>query len=298
MHAILAEYGLPYRFEEEVEQAAEQLRGEITQREIDRRRDFRAITTFTIDPADAKDFDDALSIRQLKEGVWEVGVHIADVTHYVRPDSTIDREAIERGTSVYLVDRTIPMLPERLSNELCSLRPNEASLCFSAVFTLNEGLEILDEWFGRTVIYSNRRFTYEEAQQVIETGRGDYAEEILTLHHLAQGLREARFKQGAIAFEREEMRFKLDEAGKPLGVYFKVQKEANQLIEEFMLLANRRVGNSVLTAATRRGAKCPARWSIVSTTRPARRSWTVSANLPSASAICSGPQRDVPWPKR
>ena len=257
MHAILAEYGLPYRFEEEVEQAAEQLRGEITQREIDRRRDFRAITTFTIDPADAKDFDDALSIRQLKEGVWEVGVHIADVTHYVRPDSTIDREAIERGTSVYLVDRTIPMLPERLSNELCSLRPNEASLCFSAVFTLNEGLEILDEWFGRTVIYSNRRFTYEEAQQVIETGRGDYAEEILTLHHLAQGLREARFKQGAIAFEREEMRFKLDEAGKPLGVYFKVQKEANQLIEEFMLLANRRVAEFCAHRRNEKGRKVP-----------------------------------------
>lgn len=241
MHAILAEYDLPYRFESEVEEAAAQIRGEITEREIATRRDFRSVTTFTIDPADAKDFDDALSVRRIAEGVWEVGVHIADVTHYVRPHSPIDEEAIARGTSVYLVDRTIPMLPERLSNELCSLRPHETSLCFSAVFTLNENLDILDEWFGRTVIHSDRRFTYEEAQQVIETGRGDFAEEIQTLHRLAQGLRTARFRNGAIAFEREEMRFRLDEAGKPIGVYFKVQKEANQLIEEFMLLANRRV---------------------------------------------------------
>ncbi|MBR5850199.1 MAG: ribonuclease R [Alistipes sp.] len=255
MHAILAEYDLPYRFAPEVEAAAASLRGEITEREIASRRDFRDTVTFTVDPADAKDFDDALSVRRLGEGRWEIGVHIADVTHYVRPHSTIDEEAVVRGTSVYLVDRTVPMLPERLSNELCSLRPNETSLCFSAVFTLNEQLDILDEWFGRTVIYSNRRFTYEEAQQVIESGQGDYAEEVLTLHRLAQGLREARFKQGAIAFEREEMRFRLDESGKPVGVYFKVQKEANQMIEEFMLLANRRVAEFCAHAISEKGRK-------------------------------------------
>lgn len=257
MHAILAEYDLPYRFEPEVEEAAARMRSEITEREIAARRDFRSVTTFTIDPADAKDFDDALSVRRIKEGVWEVGVHIADVTHYVRPHSTIDEEAVARGTSVYLVDRTVPMLPERLSNELCSLRPHETSLCFSAVFTLNENLDILDEWFGRTVIHSDRRFTYEEAQQVIETGRGDYAEEILTLHRLAQALRQERFKNGAIAFEREEMKFRLDESGKPVGVYFKVQKEANQLIEEFMLLANRRVATFCAHRISEQGRKQP-----------------------------------------
>ena len=241
MHAILAEYELPYRFEPEIEQAAEGIDGRITAKEIARRRDFRNVTTFTVDPADAKDFDDALSVRKVGEGVWEIGVHIADVTHYVRPHSVIDDEAVERGTSVYLVDRTVPMLPERLSNELCSLRPHEASLCFSAVFTINEGLEILDEWFGRTVIHSDRRFTYAEAQEIIETGRGDFAEEVLTLNRLAQALRKARFKNGAISFDREEVKFQLDEAGKPIGVYFKEQKESNQMIEEFMLLANRRV---------------------------------------------------------
>ena len=241
MHAILAEYELPYRFEPEVEQAAAAIDARITAKEIASRRDFRDTTTFTVDPADAKDFDDALSVRKVSDGVWEVGVHIADVTHYVRPHSTIDDEAVERGTSVYLVDRTVPMLPERLSNELCSLRPNETSLCFSAVFTLNENLEILDEWFGRTVIHSDRRFTYAEAQEVIETGRGDFAEEILTLNRLAQELRRQRFRNGAISFDREEVKFRLDENGKPLGVYFKEQKESNQMIEEFMLLANRRV---------------------------------------------------------
>ena len=238
MHAILAEYELPYRFDPEIEQAAEAIDGSITAKEIAARRDFRQVTTFTVDPADAKDFDDALSVRRVRDGVWEIGVHIADVTHYVRPQSTIDDEAVERGTSVYLVDRTVPMLPERLSNELCSLRPHETSLCFSAVFTLNENLDILEEWFGRTVIYSDRRFTYAEAQEVIETGRGDYAEEILTLNRLAQALRRQRFKNGAISFDREEVKFKLDETGKPLGVYFKEQKESNQMIEEFMLLAN------------------------------------------------------------
>ena len=241
MHAILAEFDLPYKFEESVLHDAECISGKITDKEIARRRDMRARTTFTIDPADAKDFDDALSIHKLEDGIWEVGVHIADVTHYVTPDSVVENEAQQRATSVYLVDRTVPMLPERLCNDLCSLRPNEDKLCFSAVFTLNANAEILDEWFGRTVIHSDRRFAYEEAQEVIETGKGDFAEEILALNTLAKVLRAERFKSGAIAFERDEIRFRLDEKGRPLGVYTKVQKEANQLIEEFMLLANRRV---------------------------------------------------------
>ena len=241
MHAILAEYDLPYRFEPEVEQAAAAIRGTITEKEYAARRDFRRVTTFTIDPADAKDFDDAISLRKVEDGVWEVGVHIADVTHYVAPHSEVDDEAQRRGTSVYLVDRTVPMLPERLCNELCSLRPHEESLCFSAVFTLNENLELLDEWFGRTVIFSDHRFDYAAAQQTIETGKGPYAEELLTLNRLAQEMRRQRFKNGAIGFDREEMKFRLDEKGKPVGIYFKVQKEANQLVEEFMLLANRRV---------------------------------------------------------
>ena len=241
MHAILAEFDLPYRFEREVLRAANSIDEGITDEEIARRRDMRQYTTFTIDPADAKDFDDALSLHKLSEGVWEVGVHIADVTHYVESGSIVDNEAVERATSVYLVDRTIPMLPERLSNELCSLRPNEDKLCFSAVFKINANLDILDEWFGRTVIHSDRRFTYEEAQAIIEGGEGDFKEEILTLNTLAQGLRKERFKHGAIAFERDEIRFKLDSKGAPIGVYTKVQKESNQLIEEFMLLANRRV---------------------------------------------------------
>ena len=241
MHAILAEFDLPYRFEREVLRAANSIEEGITDEEIARRRDMRDRTTFTIDPADAKDFDDALSLHKLSDGVWEVGVHIADVTHYVESGSIVDNEAVERATSVYLVDRTIPMLPERLSNELCSLRPNEDKLCFSAVFTINENLDITDEWFGRTVIHSDRRFTYEEAQAVIEGGEGDFKQEILTLNTLAQDLRKDRFKHGAIAFERDEIRFKLDSKGAPIGVYTKVQKESNQLIEEFMLLANRRV---------------------------------------------------------
>ena len=241
MHAILAEYDLPYRFEQEIEDAALAIDGRITERDYAERRDFRDIVTFTIDPADAKDFDDALSIRKVEDGIWEVGVHIADVTHYIRPDDVLDCEARDRGTSVYLVDRTVPMLPERLCNELCSLRPNEEKLCFSAVFKLNENAEVLDEWFGRTVIYSDRRFTYAEAQARIETGVGDYAEEIAVLNRLAQTMRARRFKDGAISFEREEFKFILDEKGKPLGVYTKEQKESNQLIEEFMLLANRKV---------------------------------------------------------
>ena len=210
MHAILAEFGLPYVYPAAVEKAADKIPAEISAEEIARREDFRGVTTFTIDPKDAKDFDDALSIRKIEDGVWEVGVHIADVTHYVQPRSVIDTEAEERGTSVYLVDRTIPMLPEKLSNELCSLRPDEESLCFSAVFTLNEEAEVLDKWFGRTVILSDRRFTYEEAQQIIETGKGDFAEEVLTLNRLAQRMRKTRFKRGAVSFQREEAKFKLD----------------------------------------------------------------------------------------
>lgn len=241
MHAILAEYDLPYRFDEKVEAAAERIAAKITERDYAERRDMRDVTTFTIDPADAKDFDDALSIRRIGKDSWEVGVHIADVTHYVRPGSVIDIEAEARGTSVYLVDRTVPMLPERLSNFLCSLRPNEEKLCFSAIFNINEQLEITREWFGRTVIYSDRRFTYAEAQDIIETGKGDLAEEILTLNRLAQGLREARIANGALLFDRREAKFTLDEKGKPTGVYFKESKEANHLIEEFMLLANKRV---------------------------------------------------------
>ena len=241
MHAILLEYNLPYKFEEQVEKAANAIDGRITEQDIAERRDMRDVPTLTIDPADAKDFDDALSIQNIGEGKWEIGVHIADVTHYVKPDSTIDDEAIERGTSVYLVDRTIPMLPERLCNDLCSLRPHEDKLAFSAVFHIDEKGKISQEWFGRTVIHSNRRFSYEEAQRVIETGEGDMKEEILTMHNLAQTLRKERFRKGAIAFARREAKFHLDKTGKPTGVYFKVQKEANQLIEEFMLLANRRV---------------------------------------------------------
>ena len=241
MHAILLEYDLPYKFEEEVERAAEAIDGTITAKDYAERRDMRDVPTLTIDPADAKDFDDALSIKSLGDGLWEVGVHIADVTHYVRPGSVIDEQAQERGTSVYLVDRTIPMLPERLSNNLCSLRPNEEKLAFSAIFEIDDKLKITNEWFGRTVICSSRRFTYEEAQAVIESGEGDMKEEILTLHRLAQGLRKERYRKGAIAFNRREAKFNLDEQGRPTGVYFKVQKEANQLIEEFMLLANRRV---------------------------------------------------------
>jgi ribonuclease R len=245
MHAIMAEFDLPYRFEPGVEESADAIAGEITDEERSRRRDFRGVTTFTIDPEDAKDFDDALSIRRLSEGLWEIGVHIADVTHYVQPGSVVDTEGESRATSVYLVDRTIPMLPERLSNDLCSLRPHEEKLCFSAVFTIDSELKIHSEWFGRTVIFSDRRFTYEEAQKVIETGEGDFAEEILTLNELAQKMRAVRFSKGAVSFEREEFKFRLDEKGKPLSVYHKVMKESNQLIEEFMLLANRKVAEFV-----------------------------------------------------
>ena len=245
MNAILAEFDLPYKYPENVEKAANKISEVITEEEIGKREDFRQITTFTIDPKDAKDFDDALSAQKLEDGTWEVGVHIADVTHYVKSESLIDREAYSRATSVYLVDRTIPMLPERLCNQICSLRPNEEKLCFSVIFKLNSNAEVIQSRITRTVIKSNRRFTYEEAQNIIETGKGDYKEEILALNELAKKLREKRFKAGAIAFDRYEVKFDIDETGKPLGTYVKVSKEANKLIEEFMLLANQTVAEFI-----------------------------------------------------
>ena len=245
MNAIMAEYELPVKFPTNVEKAADKIAEEIPSEEIKKRKDFRDITTFTIDPKDAKDFDDALSVRRLENGNIEVGVHIADVSYYVKENSTLDKEAYNRATSVYLVDRTIPMLPERLSNGVCSLRPDEAKLCFSAVFELNTNAEVQNQWFGRTIIRSNRRFTYEEAQAMIEGGEGDYKQEILLLNDLAQKLRAARFENGAIDFDRIEVRFEIDEKGKPTGVYFKRSKEANKLIEEFMLLANKKVAERI-----------------------------------------------------
>lgn len=245
MNAIMAEYELPVKFPAKVLKAADKINMDIPSEEIARRRDFRDVVTFTIDPKDAKDFDDALSLRKLENGLYEVGIHIADVSYYVLPDTILDKEAYARATSVYLVDRTIPMLPEKLSNGVCSLRPDEEKLCFSAVFKLNQEAEVVDQWFGRTVIKSNRRYTYEEAQAIIEGAEGDYREEILTLNDLAVKLREARFKNGAIDFDRIEVKFDLDEKGHPTGVYFKQSKEANKLIEEFMLLANKKVAERV-----------------------------------------------------
>jgi len=245
MHAILAEFDLPRKFPPNVEKAADKIPLEIPPEEYRKRRDFRQVTTFTIDPADAKDFDDALSVRRLENGNWEIGVHIADVSYYVRPATLLDDEAYERATSVYLVDRVVPMLPERLSNGVCSLRPNEEKLCFSAVFEMNDHAQVLKQWFGRTIVCSDRRFSYEEAQSVIETGQGDLADEILQLNALAEKLREERFRAGSIAFERVEIKFDIDEAGRPLSVYFKEAKEANKLIEEFMLLANRKVAELI-----------------------------------------------------
>ena len=245
MHAILAEYGLPYHYPQNVEAAAEKISAEITPEDYAEREDCRDVTTFTIDPKDAKDFDDALSIRQLKPGLWEVGVHIADVSHYVKEGSVIDKEAVKRATSVYLVDRTIPMLPERLCNFICSLRPDEEKLAYSVIFTMNEKAEVKDYRIRHTVIKSNRRFTYEEAQEIIETGKGEYKEEILELNKLAQILREKRMANGSINFDRCEVKFEIDENGKPLSVYFKESKEANKLIEEFMLLANRTVAEHI-----------------------------------------------------
>ena len=274
MHAILAQYGLPYKYPKNVEEAANRIDPGITEQEIARREDFRDVTTFTIDPKDAKDFDDALSIREYEGNLapsnhrtsassklWEVGVHIADVTHYVKEGSVIDKEAQKRATSVYLVDRTIPMLPERLCNFICSLRPDEEKLCYSVIFVLDGEANIKDWHLAHTVIKSNRRFAYEEVQEILEkngvkdgTGEpaparksyeGEYAKELITLDALAKELRKKRFKNGSVKFDREELHFDVDENGKPTRAYFKKSKDANKLIEEFMLLANRQVAESI-----------------------------------------------------
>ncbi|MEE0572255.1 MAG: ribonuclease R [Paraprevotella clara] len=272
MHAILAEYGLPYAYPKSVEDEAEKIDPGITAEEIGQREDLRGVTTFTIDPRDAKDFDDAISIRKTDDGLWEVGVHIADVSHYVKEGSIIDKEAVKRATSVYLVDRTIPMLPERLCNFICSLRPNEEKLTYSVVFKLDDKAVVKDWHLAHTVIKSDRRFTYEEVQKVLEDHKeaspedykmpGDhaadpnfngsdvlpaehFATELITLNRLAKQLRARRFEHGSINFDRSEVRFDIDDKGKPIGVYFKVAKDANKLVEEFMLLANRTVAESV-----------------------------------------------------
>ena len=245
MNAILAEYGFPLSFPEEVEKEAQAISVEITKEEIAKRRDFRKTLTFTIDPFDAKDFDDAISFQKLANGNYEIGVHIADVSHYLITDTALDKEAYDRGTSVYLVDRVIPMLPENLSNGLCSLRPKEEKLCFSAVFEMDEQAIVITEWFGKTVIYSDRRFAYEEVQEIIENKTGEYVDEILKLNELAYHLRDRKFKHGAISFESTEVKFKLDETGKPIGVYVKERKDAHKLIEDYMLLANRKVAEFI-----------------------------------------------------
>lgn len=255
IHAILAEFGLPYRYPEAVEKAADRIDAGITDEVVAARRDMRDVTTFTIDPKDAKDFDDALSLRKLANGNYEVGVHIADVTHYVRPDTIIDREARDRATSVYLVDRVVPMLPEHLCNGICSLRPDEDKLTFSTIFEMTPDGRVVKSDITRTVIRSNRRFTYEEAQDVIETGKGDYADEILTLDRLAKILRAARYENGSVDFDRMEVRFDIDETGHPVGVYFKESKDANKLIEEFMLLANRTVATTIGMAGGKKKGK-------------------------------------------
>jgi ribonuclease R len=241
MHAILAEFGLPNHFPDAISNEADNIPTHISQEELTKRRDFRNITTFTIDPHDANDFDDAISVQKLPNGRWEIGVHIADVTHYIKENSLLDNEAYHRATSVYLVDRVVPMLPENISNVLCSLRPHEDKLCFSAVFEMDEEAQIHRKWFGRTAIHSNRRFTYEQAQEVIETQLGDYAEEILLLDKLAKKLRHQRFIKGSIGFDKLEVKFHLDEAGNPTGIYFKQMKDSNKLVEDFMLLANKEV---------------------------------------------------------
>lgn len=241
VNTILVNHNLPYTYPGNVIEEAEKIKPEISKEEIKKRRDFRAVSTFTIDPHDAKDFDDALSFKKLKNGNYEVGIHIADVTHYVKPDTILEEEAYERATSVYLVDRVVPMLPERLSNFICSLRPNEEKLVFSAVFELDENADIKSEWFGKAIINSDRRFTYDEAQEVIETGKGDYSDEVVKLDELAKLLRDNRYSRGSIDFDRVEVKFDLDENLKPVGIKFKEAKDANKLIEEFMLLANKRV---------------------------------------------------------
>ncbi|WP_118194589.1 ribonuclease R [Albibacterium indicum] len=245
MNAILADFGFPLSFPENVEKEANALPAELPASEIKKRKDFRNKLTFTIDPFDAKDFDDAISFVELENGRYEVGVHIADVTYYVQPDTALDHEAFERGTSVYLVDRVIPMLPERLSNNLCSLRPNEDKFCFSAVFELDDRANVHSEWFGKTIIHSDKRMSYEDAQEVIEGASSEIKEELLTLNKLAHLMRAKRFKNGAISFESVETKFHLDENGKPIGVYVRERKDAHKLIEDFMLLANKRVAEYI-----------------------------------------------------
>ncbi len=241
MHAIMFEFGLPTQFPEDVEEVAANIPEQISDTEIKARRDFREVLTFTIDPIDAKDFDDALSVRKHESGLWEIGVHIADVSHYVKPSGILDEEALNRGTSVYLVDRTIPMLPEKLSNNICSLRPNEDRLCFSAVFLIDDNAVVHQQWIGRTVIHSDKRFTYEDVQKILEEKNGLYAQELLLLDKLAKKLRSERLKDGSIVFDKVEVKFHLDESGTPEGVYFKIQQDAHRLIEDFMLLANKTV---------------------------------------------------------
>ena len=258
MHAILAEFNLPYRFEKNVENAADSISEVISDEDLKGRKDFRNVLTFTIDPADAKDFDDALSFRKLSDGGYEVGVHIADVSYYVKPGGAVDKEARERGTSVYLVDRTVPMLPEKLCNKLCSLRQDEDKLTFSAVFELGPKGAVRSRWIGRTVICSNARMDYEQAQAIIDNPpvkeeRTPLQEAILTLNHLAQTMREARFKAGAINFDRPEMKVEVDDKGKPVRVFQKIARESNNLIEEFMLLANRTVAEFVATGGKMNG---------------------------------------------
>jgi ribonuclease R len=245
MDSILAEFEFPLFFSAASEKESEQFPAGIPQEEIRNRKDFRDVLTITIDPADAKDFDDAISLKKLKNGNWEVGVHIADVSYYVKPGTAIDKEAYVRGTSVYLVDRVIPMLPERLSNQLCSLQPDKDRLCFSAVFEMDDNASIINEWFGKTIIHSDRRFNYDEVQEIIETGKGDYAEEIVVFNRLAVKLREERFRKGSFNFETQEVRFKLDPKGKPVEIYLREMKDSNKLIEDFMLLANRKVAEWV-----------------------------------------------------
>jgi len=255
IHSIIAEYGLPYSFPYEVENEANSINKNLSKSEISKRLDMRDVLTFTIDPKDAKDFDDAISIQKLKNGNYQVGIHIADVSYYVRPNTKLDEEAYKRATSVYLVDRVVPMLPEVLSNELCSLRQNEDKFTFSVVLELNDNAEIKNQWIGRTVINSNKRFTYEEAQESIEKGLGDFAQEIKTLNSFAKILRENRMKDGAIAFDRSEVKFNLDSENQPISVYFKISKDANHLVEEFMLLANKKVSEFVSLNKSRKPTK-------------------------------------------
>ncbi|HET9485810.1 MAG TPA: ribonuclease R [Chryseosolibacter sp.] len=245
IHSIMAEFDLPFRFPESVEKESLTIEEGITEKEVKKRRDFREITTFTIDPEDAKDFDDALSFQKMDNGHYEIGVHIADVTHYVKPDTALEKEAFDRATSVYLVDRTIPMLPEKLSNELCSLRPHEDKLTFAAVFEIDAKGKVHDQWFGRTIIHSDKRFSYEEAQHVLESAKGPFSEELAILNDLAKKLRKERFAKGAVNFETTEVKFKLDEKGRPLAVIPKIRKDAHKLIEEFMLLANKYVATFI-----------------------------------------------------